>query len=138
MAIIPSGFPAPQTNGTSLTLSVPIQYFKNNKFTKRRPLPEPLPILQMTFNFSKLEFENFNKFYYEDLKSGTLEFQANWFGIVNMKFLSSPKVTPIGNFYYKVDITGVGTTPYSNEVTAKITMCEERKCIIDMLEKVFK
>ncbi len=115
-----------------------IYNLKNNQFTKRRPLPEPLPILQMTFNFSKLEFENFNKFYYEDLKSGTLEFQANWFGIVNMKFLSSPKVTPIGNFYYKVDITGVGTTPYSNEVTAKITMCEERKCIIDMLEKVFK
>ena len=138
MITYPATLPCP-LNSSKLALAHPVLFFGNDYTQKRRPIAEPLPVLELHFHLSNEKLNEWNIFFYKTLKNGTLEFQTDsWLGVEKMRFIGKTKIQPNGNFYQFLSIKAVGSSPFGKSIKWKKYKCEEIKCIENMLEGAFK
>ena len=126
----PNNLPCPNI-GMKVTISFSNVVFRGQGKPKRRPIAQPLSVIELNFFMSESDLENWNEFYYKTLKNGTLEFNVDWDFISKIKFYGKPKVKPIGNKYFTLSIVGVVFNSVLDDLVDmwKINACQMIDCI---------
>ena len=81
--------------------------FRGQGKPKRTPVPQSLSVVELNFFMSESKLTEWNEFYYNTLKNGTLEFNVDWGEVKRVKFYGKPKLKPNGNKYFNLSITAV-------------------------------
>ena len=115
----PNNLPCPNIN---MKVVIPFSntIFRGQGKPKRRPIPQPLSIVELNFFMSESELNYWNEFYYNTLKNGTLEFNVGWGEIKKVKFYGKHKIKPNGNKYFNLSITAVVFNNILDDLVCKV------------------